>query len=120
MYKKRINIKKVDIKRIPLANTIFYCKQGAYEYYVRYIANDGFIPLYIVIPQTNLYTNYMNILANDKEFLKYTEIWNKIKDLSKNLFNKWFNNELIYNNEYVKTKINPFNINFHGNKRPKR
>ena len=65
-----------------------------------------------------IYTNYINILANDKEFLKYIEIWNKIKDLFKNLFNKRFESEPIYNNEYTKAKINPYNINFQGNKTP--
>ena len=30
----------------------------------------------------------MNILANNKEFLKYIEIWNKIKDLFNEKFNK--------------------------------
>ena len=37
---------------------------------VGYITNNGFIPLHIVISQINLYTDYMNILANDREFLK--------------------------------------------------
>ena len=53
----------------------------------------------------------MNILANDKE------IWNKIKDLFKNLSNKRFDNEPIYNNEYIRTKIRPYNKSFHSNKK---
>ena len=60
----------------------------------------------------------MNILANDKEFLKYIEIWNKIKDLFKNLSNKrGFNKEPIHNNKYIKTKISSFNGSIHGNKK---
>ena len=94
--KNPITINKVDIKRIVLSNKVSYGKQGTYKYYVGYIyiyIYSGFIPLYIVIPQINFYTNYINILANDKEFLKYIEIWNKIKDLFKNLFNKRFDSE---------------------------
>ena len=58
----------------------------------------------------------MNILANNKEFLKCIEIWNKIVDL----FNEKFNrrgvyNKPVYDNEYIRTKISPFNENFHGN-----
>ena len=53
----------------------------------------------------------MNILANDKE------IWNKIKDLFKSLSNKRFDNEPVYNNEYIRTKIRPYNKSFHGNKK---
>ena len=56
-----------------LSNKVSYGKQGAYKYYVGYIYYT-FKPLYIVITQINLYTDYMNILANDKEFVKYIEI----------------------------------------------
>ena len=59
----------------------------------------------------------MNILADNKEFLKYTEIWNKIVDL----FNAKCNKRGLYNkptyNDYIKTKISPFNKGFHGNKK---
>ena len=60
----------------------------------------------------------MNLLANDNESLKYIEIWNKTEAL----FNKKFNkkglySKIIYNNEYIKTKINLYNENFHSNKR---
>ena len=36
----------------------------------------------------------MNILANDIEFLKYIEIWDKIEAL----FNEKFNKRRLYNN----------------------
>ena len=60
----------------------------------------------------------MNVLADNDELLKHTEIWNKIVDL----FNKKHNkivlyNNTIYNNEYIKTKKSPYNENFHGNKK---
>ena len=42
------------------------------------------------------------------------------KDLFKNLFNKWFESEPIYKNECIKTKANPYYVNFHGNKKPKK
>ena len=43
-----------------------------------------------------------------------------MKNLFKNLFNKRFDSEPIYNNGYTKTKISPKNMNFHDNKRPKK
>ena len=59
---------------------------------------------------------YMNFLVHDKELLqKYNEIWDKVK----NLFKKEFNSEPVYNYEYIKTKINSYNINFYGNKIPR-
>ena len=60
----------------------------------------------------------MNVLANDNELLKYTEIWNKIEALFNKKFNKkGFYIKPVYNNEYIKTKIKSCNENFRGNKR---
>ena len=63
---------------------------------------------------------YMNLLVNDKKILeKYSEIWNKIKSLSK----KEFNSELVCNDKYIKTEIKTYNdrvyTNLQHNKIPK-
>ena len=59
----------------------------------------------------------MNLLADNKELLKYIEIWNKIVDL----FNKKHSKSVLYNNtiynECINTKISPYNEKFHGNKK---
>ena len=63
---------------------------GANKYYIAYLSG-GFKPLHIIIKDIKLYTNHMNVLANDNELLKYIEIWNKIEFLSnKNLIKKGF------------------------------
>ena len=60
----------------------------------------------------------MNVLADNNKLLKYIEIWYKIKALfNKKINKKWLHNRLAYNNEYIKAKINPYNENFHGNKK---
>ena len=56
----------------------------------------------------------MSFLANDtKLLLRYTKIWNKIRDL----INKKFESELAYNNKYINAKIKLYNnhikTNFH-------
>ena len=56
----------------------------------------------------------MSFLVNDTELLiKYTEVWNKNRDL----INKKFDSELVYNNKYINTKIKLYNndikTNFH-------
>ena len=61
----------------------------------------------------------INLLVNDKEILKkYLEIKDKIKSLIKNKFNS----ELVYNDKYIKTKIEICNnrvyTNFQHNKIP--
>ena len=88
--------------------------------YITYLSG-GFRPLHIIIENIKLYTDRMIFLANDNELLKYIEIWNKIEAL----FNKKFNKKRlyskpIYNNEYIRTKLNSYNENFHGNKRLKK
>ena len=60
----------------------------------------------------------MNVLADHDELLKYIEIRNKIKALFNKKFNKkGLHNRPVYNNEYIKTKISPYNENFIGNKK---
>ena len=78
-------------------------------------------PLYIKFPQMNAYAKYFyknkctNLVVNDKEILKkYNEIWDKIK----NLFDKEFDSEPVYNNKYIKVEINLYNASFYGNKTP--
>ena len=55
----------------------------------------------------------MHILAIDNELLKYIEIWNKIEALFNKKFNKkGFHSEPVYNDEYIRKKINPYDKNF--------
>ena len=90
-------------------------KEGANKYYIGYAGSTGFRPLHIIIKKIKLYSNHMNILADNKELLKYIEIWEKIVDL----FNKKHNERVLYNNtiynECIKTKISPYNENLYGN-----
>ena len=45
--------------------------------------------------------NFMNLLVNDKKILeKYNEIWDK----TKNVFEKKFDSEPVYNDKYIKVK----------------
>ena len=126
--KKAININEVDIKRIALSDKKSYGKDS-FKYFIGYRHEvNAFLSLLCVkCSQMNAHAKHfdknnkcMNILVNDKEILKkYTERWNKIK----NLFKKEFNAELVYNDKYIKTKILIYNdkvyTNFQHNKTPK-
>ena len=73
-----------------LSDKISYGEHGFNKYYIGYLC-DSFKPLYITIKNIKLYTNYMNVLANDNELLKYIEIWNRIETLfNKNNKNRLF------------------------------
>ena len=46
---------------------------------------------------------YITFLVHDKELLqKYNDIWDKIS----NLLKEGFDSEPVYNNKYIKTKMN--------------
>ena len=58
-------------------------------------------------------TNAWILLVNNNEILEiYNEIWNEIK----NLFKKEFHSEPVYDDKYIKAKINPYKANVYGNK----
>ena len=83
--------------------------------------------LRIILPQMSEYIKYFdnggkNIsfkIEDERVYLKYTEIWNKIKDI----INVKFHNQPIYDDKHIKTKVKTFNnmINtlFSGGKIPK-
>ena len=63
---------------------------------------------------------YINLLVNDTEILiKYSEMWNEIKRLTR----KEFNSKPVYNDKYIKAKLKIYNnkvhTNFQYNKIPK-
>ena len=95
------------MKKIVLSNKTPNGEQGANKYYIAYLSS-GLRPLHIIIKNIKLYTDCMNVLANDSELLKYIKIWKFNK--------KGFYSKPIYNNEYLNTKIRPYNENFNGKK----
>ena len=106
------------LKNVVLSNKTPYGKEGANKYRIGYVGSTGFRPLRIIIKKIKLYNNHTNILADNKELLKYIEIWDKIVDLFHKMHNKRvLYNNTIYNKEYIKTKIIPNNKNLHGNKK---
>ena len=75
---------------------------------------DGNIirPLCIILAQMSGYIKYFNDggkicfkIEDDDIFLKHNVIWNKIKKI----LNIKFNNQPIYDEKYIKTKVKAFN-----------
>ena len=74
----------------------------------------------IFLPKMSAYrrdfdeTKQMSFLTKDDKLLeKYNEIWGNVK----NSIKKWFDSELVYNEKYLKAKVNSYdvkiNTNFH-------
>ena len=115
--KTQLILMRYTLKKIALSNKTPNGEHGPNKYYIAYLSGS-FKPLYITIKNIKLYTNDMSVLANDNELLKYNEIWNKIGSLFNKKFNKKeFYSKPTYNNEYIKTKISPYNKSFHDFKK---
>ena len=106
-----ISIDKVEIDRIVLLNKTSYGNKGAFKHYIGYRHTDGnFSSLNIKLPQVTGYVRHFdnddklkNFLVADKKLLKkYNETWDKIKSL----FKKELDKKPVYNNRYIRTKIN--------------
>ena len=55
-------------------------------------------------------SKYINFLVDDQEIIeKYIEIWEKVK----NLLEENFDSEPVYNDKYIKTKINSYDANLY-------
>ena len=85
-------------------------------------------PLCIILPQMSSWINYFenggknmsSKIEDDSVYLKYNEIWNKIKELFGDVK---FHSEPIYDDIYIKTKVKTFSdmikTLFDGNEIPK-
>ena len=76
---KPISIDKVEIKRIVLSSKHSYGNKGPFKYFIGYINETNIfpVPLYMKLPQMNVYVKYfnnnnkyMNFLIHDKKSIK--------------------------------------------------
>ena len=84
------------------------------NFFIGYLHDDDDVvsPFCIILPQMNGYIKYsdndgknMSFKIEDESvYLKYTEVWNKIK---KSL-NTRFHSQPIYDDKYIKTKAKTF------------
>ena len=98
------------------------------KYFIDYLHDDDVIkPVCMILPQISGYIKYFDNGGKNMSFkveyesvyLKYAEIWNKIK---KSL-NTRFHSQPIYDDKYIKTKVKTFsstiNTLFSDNEIPK-
>ena len=124
--KKAIPLNLVDVNNIVISNRVKNNNDTS-KYFIGYLHDiDVNKPLCIILPQMSGYIKYfktgrknMSFKIKDEDvYMKYNEIWNKIKSV----LNIRFHSEPIYDDNYVKTKVKTFNkmINtlFSGNKSP--
>ena len=107
--KQAIALKLVNTIKM-IVSVKFKHSDDGFKYFLGYLHDDDVMrPLCTILPQMSGYIKYFDNGAKNMSFkiedegvyLKYTEIWNKIK---KSLGIK-FHSQLIYDDKYIKTKV---------------
>ena len=118
---KAIPLNLVDINNIVVSNKVNNNNDKS-KYFIGYLNDiDKINPLCIILPQMSGYITYfenggknMPFKIEDEDvYIKYNQICNKIKDL----LNVRFYSKPIYDDKYIKTKVN---TSFTGDKIPKK
>ena len=126
--KQAIPLNLVNTNNIVVSYRIKY-NDDVSKYFIGYSHDDDDVirPLCIVLHLRSGYIKYFDNsgknmtfkIEDESVYLKYTEIWNKIKDL----LNVKFHSQPNYDDKYIKTKVKTFNnmINtlFSGDEIPK-
>ena len=91
----------------------FKHNDGSYKYFIGYLHDDVIRPLCIILPQMSGYIKYFDNggksmsfkIEEESVYLKYSEIWNKIKSI----LNVKFYSQPICDEKYIKGKVKTFN-----------
>ena len=123
-----MNLGEIKVDRIVVSNKIKGNNETS-KVFIGYRSDitDIVTPLCIILPQMSGWIKYFENggknmsfkIEDDSVYLKYNEIWNKIKEL----LGVKFHSEPIYNDSYIKTKVKTFSemikTLFDGNEIPK-
>ena len=111
--KKAINLNVVDVDKIVVSNKIKGNNETS-KFFIGYLDDIGGVvtPLCIILPQRSRWIKYSENggknmsfkIEDDSVYIKYNQIWNKIKEL----LGVKFYSEPIYDDSYIKTKVKTF------------
>ena len=110
--KQAIALNLVNTNKILVSDKFKHSDDG-FKYFIGYLDNDDVIrPLCIILPHMSGCIKYfgnggknMSFKVEDESgYLKYTEIWNKIKTL----LGIRFHSQTIYDDKYIKTQVKTF------------
>ena len=102
----------VDINNIVVSSKVKNSNETS-KYFIGYLNDiDDVSPLCIILTQMDGYIKYFENgrknmsfkIEDDEVYIKYNQIWNKIKEW----FGVKFYSEPIYEDKYIKTKVKTF------------
>ena len=110
--KKAIPLNLIDVDSIVITNKVKSNNETS-KYFIGYLNDiDSVSPLCIILPQMGGYIKYFDNegknksfkIEDDEVYIKYSSIFNKIKEL----LDMKLHSEPIYNDKYIKTKVKTF------------
>ena len=111
--KKGIKLKDVIVDKIVVSNKVKGNNETV-KYFICYL-DESVSPLCLILPQMSGWIKYFGNggknmgfkIEDDEVYIKYNNIWNKIKEL---LGNITLSNDVIYDDHYIKTKVKTFKV----------
>ena len=112
--KQGIKLKDVIVNNIIVSEKV-KGNNEIVKYYIGCIVDNNVIPLVLLLPIMSGWIKYFENggtnmsfkIEDDEVYLKYNEIWNKIKKL---LGNVRLDSDIIYNDQYIKTTVKTFKM----------
>ena len=109
--KEPVDLLPVDLDQIVVSYKFAYNNQN-FKHFIGYRKGEIVKPLCIILPQMSGYTKYFEngskdmsfFIKDDKEWDKYDEIW----DVIKNKLGIKFHSQPVYEYRYLKAKVREF------------
>ena len=111
--KKGMKLKDVIIENIVVSK--IKVNDVISKVFIGYIIDDNVVPLVLLLPVMSGWIRYFENggknmsfkIVNDVVYVKYKNIWNKIKDLLSGIR---LSSNVIYDDQYIKTKVKTFKM----------
>ena len=108
MKLKDVIIENIVVSKIKVNDVIS-------KVFIGYIIDDNVVPLVLLLPVMSGWIRYFENggknmsfkIVNDVVYVKYKNIWNKIKDLLSGIR---LSSNVIYDDQYIKTKVKTFKM----------
>ena len=109
--KNGTKLSEVDVGKIIVSNKVKRNNETV-KYFIGYI-DESIVPLCLLLPQMSGWVKYFENggknmsfkIDEDWIYLKYNEIWNKIKELLNGIK---LGSDVAYDDQYTKTKVKTF------------
>ena len=110
--KQAIGLNLVNTNKIVLSDKFKHSDNGS-KYFIGYKDDDVIRLLCVILPQMSVFIKYFDnggknmslMIEDDSVLVKYSDVWNKIKEVK----GIKFHSNAVYDEKYVKAKVREYN-----------